>query len=67
MLIHRSAQFSHKCRRIQQAGFIPNRSTTEQVSNLRQVIGKAREFLHIGDFTFVNFKAAFVLVDRESQ
>jgi sorting nexin-29 len=65
-LIDRSTQFIRKCRRIQQAGFMPNRSTTEQIFTVRQVIEKAREFQRTAYLAFVDFKAAFDSVDRES-
>ena len=66
MLLDKSIQFIRKCRWIQQAGFMPNRSTTEPIYTIRQVIEKAREFQRTAYIVFVDFKAAFDLIDRES-
>jgi hypothetical protein len=65
-LLDKSIQFIRKCHRIQQAGFMPNRSMTEQIYTIRQVIEKAREFQRTAYITFVDFKAAFNSIDRES-
>ncbi|CAH1248421.1 Hypp8135 [Branchiostoma lanceolatum] len=55
-------------RRLQQAGFMPNRSTTEHMSTLRLAIEKAREFrkdrhLYIA---FIDLRVAFDTVDHAS-
>ena len=61
-----SAITSH--RRPQQAGFTPNRSTTDHITTVRLLIEKHREFrrnrhLYVA---FVDLKAAFDTVDRQS-
>jgi len=68
VLLGRSLPAIRSCRRPQQAGFMPNRSTIDQISALRLIIEKNREFrkgrhLYIA---FIDLKAAFDSVDHVS-
>ena len=68
ILLSRAIPALHSHRRPQQAGFMPNRSTTDHISALRLLIEKVREFrkdrhLYIG---FIDLKAAFDTVDHPS-
>ncbi|KAK2703839.1 hypothetical protein QYM36_017779 [Artemia franciscana] len=58
--------FLRSQQRIQQPGFMPGRSTMEQIFTLRQLIEKTREFQQKAYDTFLDFKAAFNSVNRES-
>jgi len=68
VLLGRSLPAVRCYRRPQQAGFIPNRSTIDQISALRLIIEKTRELrkdrhLYIA---FINLKAAFDSFDHAS-
>ena len=65
-LLDRCSTFLRRKRRVQQAGFMPGRSTTEQMFTMRQLIEKTREFHQKAYIAFVDFKAAFDSVDRRS-
>ncbi|KAK2721969.1 hypothetical protein QYM36_002510 [Artemia franciscana] len=51
---------------MQRAGFMPGRSTVEKIFTIRQLIEKTREFQRKAYVAFVDFKAAFDSVDRQS-
>jgi len=68
VLLGRSLPAIRSCRRLQQAGFMPNPSTIDQLSALRRIIEKTREFrkgrhLYIA---FIHLKSAFNSVDHAS-
>ena len=68
ILLTRALPATRSRRRQQQAGFMPNRSTTDHISALRLIMEKAREFrkdrhLYIA---FIDLKAAFDTVDHGS-
>ena len=68
ILLTRAIPAIRSNRRPQQAGFMPNRSTTDHISALRLLVEKVREFrkdrhLYIG---FIDLKAAFDTVDHQS-
>ena len=68
VLLSRSLPAIRCYRRPQQAGFIPNRSTIDQISPLRLIIEKTREFRkgrHLYT-AFIDLKAAFDSVDHAS-
>ena len=53
-------------RRIQQAGFMPGRSTIDQIFALRQIIEKCNEHNRTLYIAFLDVKAAFYSIDRIS-
>ena len=68
ILITRAQPALNRTRRPQQAGFRPNRSTTEQMFAVRNLVEKANEFrrstkIFLG---FIDLKAAFDSVRRPS-
>ncbi|GAB1609994.1 hypothetical protein Ahia01_001285300 [Argonauta hians] len=68
LLMRAIPYFRGENRRPQQAGFMPNRSTTNQISALRLIVEKAHEFrcdrrLYIA---FLDLRAAFDSVDPSS-
>ena len=68
ILLTRALPAIRSRRRPQQAGFMPNRSTTDHISALRLMVEKAREFrknrhLYIA---FVDLRAAFDTIDHGS-
>lgn len=68
ILLTRALPATRSRRRQQQAGFMPNRSTTDHISALRLLIEKAREFRkdrHLF-IAFIDLKAAFDTVDHGS-
>ena len=66
VLLGRSLPAIRSCRRPQQAGFMPNRSTIDQISALRLIIEKTREFRKGRDLyiAFIDLKAAFDSVNH---
>ena len=56
----------HNHRRSEQAGFTAGRSTTEQIFAIRQIIEKSKEFNKSTYIAFIDFKAAFDSVSRDS-
>ncbi|XP_065567537.1 uncharacterized protein LOC136031721 [Artemia franciscana] len=52
--------------RSQQAGFMPGRSTMEQIFTMQQLIEKTWEFQQKAYVAFVDFKAAFNSVNQQS-
>jgi len=68
VLLGRSLPAISCYRRPQQVGFLPNRSTIDQISSLRLIIEKTREFRkgrHLY-LAFIDLKAAFDSVDHAS-
>ena len=65
-LLDRCTSILRRKRRVQQAGFMPGRSTVEQIFTMRQLIEKTKEFRRKAYVAFVDFKAAFDSVDRNS-
>jgi hypothetical protein len=53
-------------RRVQLAGFMPRRSTVEQIFTMHQLIEKKNEFGRKAYVAFVDFRAAFDSVDCNS-
>ena len=56
LLLKRSISSLHALRCPQQAGFMPGRSTTEQIHTVRQIVEKTLEFnkkAYIFSFTFI--------------
>ena len=66
ILLRRSVSAIRSRRRIQQAGFMPERSTIDQIFALRQIIEKCNEHNRTLYIAFVDFKAAFDSIDRIS-
>ena len=56
----------HNHRRSEQADFTAGRSTTEHILTIRQSIEKSKEFSKTTYIAFIDFKAAFDSVSRES-
>ena len=56
----------HNHRRLEQIGFTAGRSTTEIFFAIRQIIEKSKEFNKSTYIGFINFKAAFASVSRDS-
>ena len=56
----------HNHRRLEQAGFNAGRSTTEQFFAIRQIIEKSKEYNRSTYIAFIDFKAAFDSVSRDS-
>jgi 3-deoxy-D-manno-octulosonic acid (KDO) 8-phosphate synthase len=65
-LLDRCTSILGRKRRIQQVGLMPGRSTVEQIFTMRQLIENMKEFRRKACVVFVDFKAAFDLVDRNS-
>ena len=65
-LLDRCTTFLRSQRRIQQVGFIPRRSTVEQIFTMRQLIEKTREFQQEPYVAFVDFNTAFDFVYLQS-
>lgn len=68
VLLTRALAAIRSHRRPQQAGFMPNRSTSDHISAVRLLIEKHREFRknrHLY-MAFIDLKAAFDSVDRQS-
>ena len=55
-----------KMRQPEQAGFMSDRSTIEQIFTIRQIVKKTTEFRQKAFIAFVDFHAAFDSVDRET-
>ena len=67
LILHRrSVSAIRSRRRIQQAGFMPGRSTIDQIFALRQIIEKCNEHNRTLYIAFVDFNAAFDSIDRIS-
>lgn len=66
ILLKRAQTCLRSRRRIEQAGFMPNRSTIDQIFALRQLIEKVREFRESLHIAFVDFKCAFDSIDRQA-
>ena len=66
ILLERIRPTFHNHRRSEQAGFTAGRSTTEQMFAIRQVIEKWKEFNKSTYIAFIDFKAAFDSVSRDS-
>ena len=64
ILLRRSVSAIRSRRRIQQAGFMPGRSTIDQIFALRQIIEKGNAHNRTLYIAFVDFKAAFDSIDR---
>ncbi|KAK2721262.1 hypothetical protein QYM36_003516, partial [Artemia franciscana] len=52
--------------REEQAGFMSDRSTVEQIFTIRQIVEKTTEFRKTGFIAYVDFRAAFDSVDRKA-
>ena len=50
-----------------QGGFIKGRGTRDQITNIRWIIKKAREFQKNIYFCFIDYAKAFDCVDRNKQ
>ena len=66
LLLKRATRYLHALRRPQQAGFMPGRSTTEQIHTIRQLVEKTLEYKRKAYIAFVDFRSAFDTVDRQS-
>ena len=66
ILLERIRPTFHNHRRSEQAGFTAGRSTTEQIFAIRQIIEKSKEFNKSTYIAFIDFKAAFDSVSRDS-
>ena len=66
ILLERIRPTFHNHRHSEQAGFTAGRSTTEQIFAIRQIIEKSKEFNKSTYIAFINFKAAFNSVSRDS-
>ena len=66
ILLERIRPNFHNHRRSEQAGFTAGRSTTEQIFAIRQIIEKSKEFNQSTYIAFIEFKAAFDSVSRDS-
>ena len=56
-----------KCELPVHAGFRKGRGTTDQVANIRWIMGKAREFQKNIYFCFIDYAKAFDCVDHNTQ
>ena len=66
ILLERIRPTFHNHRRLEQAGFTAGRSTTEHIYAIRQFIEKLKEFNKSTYIVFIDFKAAFDSVSRDS-
>ena len=66
ILLERIRPTFHNHCRLEQAGFTAGRSTTEQIFAIRQIIEKSKEFNRSTYIVFIDFKAAFESVSRDS-
>ena len=68
ILLSRALPAIRSRRRIQQAGFMPNRSTIDHISALRLLVEKAREYRQGRELfiAFIDLRAAFDTVDHAS-
>ena len=66
ILLERIRPTFHNHRRSEQAGFTAGRSTTEQIFAIRQIKEKSKEFNKSTYIAFIDFKAAFDSVSRDS-
>ena len=66
ILLERIRPTFHNHRRSEQAGFTAGRSTTEHIFAIRQIIEKSKEFNKSTYIAFIDFKAAFDSVSRDS-
>ena len=66
ILLERIRPTFHNHRRSEQTGFTAGRSTTEQIFAIRQIIEKSEEFNKSTYIDFIDFKAAFDSVSRDS-
>ncbi|XP_065584310.1 uncharacterized protein LOC136043311 [Artemia franciscana] len=65
-LLDHSTTYLRIEKRVQQIGFMPGRSTLEQILTMRQLIEKTPEFQQKAYVTLVDFKPAFDSVDLQS-
>ena len=63
VLLDRCRSIIRKIRRPEQAGFMSDRSTIEQIFTIRQIVEKTTEFRQKAFIAFVDFRAAFDSVD----
>ncbi len=66
ILLERIRPTFHNHRHSEQAGFTAGRRTTEQIFAIRQIIDKSKEFNKSTYIAFIDFKAAFDSVSRDS-
>ena len=66
ILLERIRPTFHNHRRSEQAGITAGRSTTEQIFAIRQIIEKSKEFNKSTYIAFIEFKAVFDSVSRDS-
>ena len=66
VLLDRCRSIIRKTRRPEQAGFMSDRSTIEQIFTIRQIVEKTTEFRQKAFIAFVDFRAAFDSVDRKA-
>ncbi|KAK2721728.1 hypothetical protein QYM36_003895 [Artemia franciscana] len=66
VLLERCRNIIRKIRRPEQAGFMSDRSTIEQIFTIRQIVEKTTEFRQKAFIAFVDFRAAFDSVDRKA-
>ena len=66
ILLERIRPIFHNHRRSERAGFTAGRSTTEHIFAIRQIIEKSKEFNKSTYIAFIDFKAAFDSVSRDS-
>ena len=59
------AHVQRKCR-VDQAVFMPGRSTTERICSIRQIIENVNEFRQQDFIAYIEFKAVFDSFDRDS-
>ena len=66
VLLDRCRSIIRKIRRLEQAGFMSDRSTIEQIFTIRQIVENTTEFRQKAFIAFVDFHAAFDSVDRKA-